>query len=588
MVNINSMHYTLRTTSMSGTFINAVAIYDVYYDASRGIAYEVELSGSEISQEEAAQLPSTNLGTQGPTTPPVPVPMDGQAGMTPGVTGTVGQSGMVPVEDQPFDATQPMRQQGTTPATPTPGTTPVTPITPTTPATPAPTPTAANVPGPSAPTPAAQLPGIAQTAPVSPTPTTTTGQIGAVQITPEQVGIVTTQPQQPVTPVVPTTEMGILPMQLSTIWRARIVNYIGQLRLEYDILKRIFYRTRQIIDVESPLYQLQEDIRKFLAAAPQPVEPMSYGGKTYPGYRLNTLTIWIDPDWLIPIRRVNNDRGYNIIDDFVYQSINSPLPAEVFVLNKPAEAIADFNLYPEAPSMSRFNTILEQDEVPQYGIYVQTLLNEIKHQTLLNQWLFGPFATILLPWLVEMPVTIYRNTERQVTPPIVVAVEAPRQGTTYFLISYDFLGYVVTGHTTSPYDLNGFEQLPINASLTLRDFVPLFQAPSFEKQWVVDNFITSVQSNDYFINIFRMGGKTFDMTINNFSFHDNEGYLLLNVYGKEYWDNANLEAMFNFITTGNMVDAHTTPIQIYSLNAFKRLGIFQRIRMPIYQQVPGT
>ena len=62
----------------------------------------------------------------------------------------------------------------------------------------------------------------------------------------------------------------------------------------------------------------------------------------------------------------------------------------------------------------------------------------------------------------------------------------------------------------------------------------------------------------------------------NFSFSENEGYLLLNVYGKEYWDNANLESMFNFVVTGRMVDAHTTPIMIYALNTMKRLGIPRR------------
>lgn len=115
--------------------------------------------------------------------------------------------------------------------------------------------------------------------------------------------------------------------------------------------------------------------------------------------------------------------------------------------------------------------------------------------------------------------------------------------------------------------------------------MPLYAAPSSEKEFVVNNFVISVQSNDFFINAFDMGGKTFELIIKNFSFHENEGYLLLNVYGKEYWDNANLEAMFNFVATGQMVDAHTTPIIIYALNTLKRMGIFQEVTMPVFTEM---
>lgn len=447
----NTMHYTLRTTSMTGTLTNAVATYDVFFDAARGIAYEVVLQAPPIFIEEAAQLPPASEAAQA------------VAGL---------------------------------PAT------------------------------------------------------------------------------------------GIAPQPLLTWWNAKIVQYVGDKRLEYDMLKRIYYQTRQTIQVESALFKLQEDVTKFLEAGATRVEPFVSGGVSYPGYRLYTLTIWIDPQTRLPVRRVNMDRGYAIIDEFSYHSLNQPLPPEVFQLPKPAEAIADFDLYPDLPTLPRFEVVEDADN-PQYGIWVQTLMEEIKRHTILNQWEYGPFATIDLPWLTPLTVEIYRARMENVFPPIVVAVNAPMYPTNFFLISYDFLGYVVAGHTDEQdYDLSQYERLPIEATMMLEDLVPLYQSPSFEKQFVINNFVTSVQANDFFINAFNMGGQSFDLVIKNFSFHENEGYLLLNVYGKEYWDNANMEAMFNFIVTGRMVDAHTTPITIYALNVMKRLGIYVRILMPVYEEIP--
>lgn len=616
MENITSMHYTLRTTSLSGTLINAVALYDVYYDATKGIAYDVELSASQISNEEAAHLAPTVEGAQ--TGAMAGTAQPGQPGVSTGLTpmgvmptATTTPTGFAPVQTAPpqvlAGGTPPLQQTqaGLVSVPPQPGTPGMAPMQLETaqpgqttagsrqnqpqtgqiapkPPTPPQTPTAPT--SPVAPTAAPTQADL--TAPM--TPTTSSNQVGAFQLTPAQLGVVTTQPQMPVSPVAPTvTQAGIVAMPLRTIWHARVVNYVGQKRLEYDIIKKIYYQSRQTIKVESALFNLQEDIRKFLAANPTPVAAMNYGGKTFPGYKLFTLTIWIDPDWMIPVRRVNEDRGYTIIDDFVYQAINTSLPNEVFVLNKPAEAIADFNLYPEPPYLPRFDFV-NTNEIPQYGIYVENLLNEIKRLIIENQWEYGPFATILLPWLTQMPVTIYRARERQVYPPLVVTVEPPMQRPTYFFVTYDYLGYAVAGHTNDPYDLSNYDRLPIAAAMTLRDFVPLYQEPSYEKEFVIDNFITSVQSNDYFIDVFGMGGKDFDMILKNFSFEEKEGYLLLNVYGKEYWDNANTEAMFNYIITGRMVDAHTTALQIYTINTIKRLGIYQSIRMPVYQQVPGT
>ena len=169
---------------------------------------------------------------------------------------------------------------------------------------------------------------------------------------------------------------------------------------------------------------------------------------------------------------------------------------------------------------------------------------------------------------------------------VVVIFNAPgKQESIYFFVTYDSLGYVVSGFTQNPFDLSDYELLPVTATVRLEELVPLYAGPSPEKDFVVENFITSVQSNDTFINTFDLGGKQFDLVIKNFSFHENEGYLPLNIYGKEYWDNANLEAMFDYVVTGQMADAHTTPIIIYALNSMKRLGIYREIRMPVYKQV---
>lgn len=378
----------------------------------------------------------------------------------------------------------------------------------------------------------------------------------------------------------PVTELS---RDLETVWRANILNTNDDRRFEYDILQRIYYQTRQTVRVERSLYNLQEDLRKFLEneAAVQ-VGSFIIEGREYPGYRINTLTIWYDPDQYLPVRRQNLDRGNIITDEFTYHSINTPLPAEIFTLPKPAEALADFNLYPEAPTLPRFENVTES---PQYGVYVNTLLEQIKRHVIQNQWEYGPFSTIKLPWLTEMPVTIYRRRTTEVFPPLIVTFDVPAQGRTYFFITYDFLGYVVTGFTQDFFDLTEYEALPIRASVMLEEFVPLYAAPSSEKEFVVNNFVISVQSNDFFINAFNMGGRTFDLNIKNFSFHENEGYLLLNVYGKEYWDNANLEAMFNFVATGQMTDAHTTPIIIYALNTLKRMGIYREVTMPIFTEM---
>lgn len=374
--------------------------------------------------------------------------------------------------------------------------------------------------------------------------------------------------------------------QLETAWQAKIVYDLNQKRLEYDMLQRIYYQTRQTMRVERAMYNLKEDLMKFLGSSRLfPAEELTREGRSYPGFTLYTLTIWFDPAHNLPIRRENRDRGNLIIDDFTYHSINAPLPEEVFQLPKPAEAVADFDLYPTAPTLPRFEGISDAQN-PQYGVYVETLLTELKRHIILNQWEYGPFATIDLPWLTKMPVIIYRSRSAAVVPPLVAVVEVPDGGRTYFFVTYDFLGYVVVGFQESPYDLSGYDRLPIQASMMLEDFVPLYAAPSEEKEFVVHNFVNSVQSNDFFINAFDLGGKSTDLVIKNFSFHENEGYLILNVYGKEYWDNANLEAMFNFVITGQMTDAHTVPITIYTINTIKRLGIYRYIQLPIFQEMP--
>jgi hypothetical protein len=376
-----------------------------------------------------------------------------------------------------------------------------------------------------------------------------------------------------------------LSRSLETAWRAKVVNDMSGRRVEYDYLRRLYYQTPQTVQVESALYKLQEDLVKFLRTSRgTAVEDLNISGKQYQGYRLNTLTIWYDPQRLVPVRRENSDRGNLIIDQFEYHSLNEPIPPEVFLLPKPAEAVADFNLYPAPPVLPRFETISESRN-PQSGVYVDTLLEEIKRHMILNQWEYGPFSTIKLPWLTDMKVTIYRGKNAAIHPPLVVILDVPGQGPAYFFVSYDFLGYVVTGFTQDPFGLTNYERLPITASVRLEELVPLYAGPSPEKDYIVENFITSVQSNDTFINAFDMGGKRFDMVVKNFSFHENEGYFILNVYGKEYWDNANMEAMFNYVTTGQMADAHTTPIIIYALNTLKRLGIYREVLMPVYRQM---
>lgn len=375
--------------------------------------------------------------------------------------------------------------------------------------------------------------------------------------------------------------------QLETAWQARIVYDLNHRRLEYDLLQRIYYQTRQTIRVERAMYNLQEDLMKFLSSSRlHPAEEFTREGRSYPGFTLYTLTIWFDPIHNLPVRRENRDQGNLIIDDFTYHEINTPLSAEVFQLPKPAEAVADFDLFPTAPTLSRFEKIPDAQN-PQYGVYVQTLLAELERHIILNQWQFGPFATIDLPWLTELPVSIYRSRSAGVTPPLIAVVQIPGGRRTYFFVAYDFLGYVVTGFQEGDYDLNGYDHLPIQASLLLEEFVPLFAAPSEEKEFVVFNIVNSVRSNDFFINAFDLGGKPTDLVINNFSFHENEGYLILNVYGKEYWDNANLETMFNFVITGRMADAHTVPITIYTINTIKRMGIYRYIQLPVFQEIPG-
>lgn len=383
---------------------------------------------------------------------------------------------------------------------------------------------------------------------------------------------------------VPMTEGAV---DLQTVWHARIFNDAAGIRLEYDQLQRIYYQTCQEVGVESALFKLGEDLRKFfMSGQVSVVEPLAIGGSSYPGYRLNTLTIWIDPERYLPVRRENLDRGNLIVDDFIYHVVNEPLPEEVFQLSKPQEAVADFNLCSDMPLLPRFGLVCEAGQ-HQYGIYPELLLSEIERHTVLNQWEYGPFSTIRLPWLTDMAAHFYLRQTEGVFPPLVVVVDVPQQGPVYFFINYDFLGYVVTGFSPDPYDLSGYQELPISAMVRLEEFVPLYAEPSLEKNYVVENFFRSVQSNDFFINRFNMGGKLFDLLIKNFSFHENEGYLLLNVYGKEYWDNANMEAMFDFLVTGQMADAHTTPIMIYALNTMKRLGIRREILMPQYEEVPG-
>jgi hypothetical protein len=375
---------------------------------------------------------------------------------------------------------------------------------------------------------------------------------------------------------------------LERMWQAKIVNLNEGRRLEYDYLKRIYYQTAQTIKVESALINLQEDLTKFLRRDKAvPVQELSSGNVRYPGKRIATLTIWYDSKNFLPLRRENRERGHLIRDEFIYHSLNEPLTEDCFTLPKPAEAIADFNLYPEPPALPRFECPVDAND-PQNGVYVETLKAEIQRFVMLNQWEYGPFATLKLPWLTELTLSVYRAKADVTSPPLVVVVDTPEQKRTYFFIDYDFLGYVVTGFTQDPYDLSPYNQLSLTATLSFEELAPLYQAPSFEKEAVISNFVTSVQSNDYLINTFDLGGKYFDLIVKNFSFHENEGYLLLNLYGKEYWDNANMEAMFQYVVTGQMYDAHTTPIIIYALNVLKRLGIYRNVLMPSYPEEPAT
>jgi hypothetical protein len=374
--------------------------------------------------------------------------------------------------------------------------------------------------------------------------------------------------------------------KLERMWRAKIVNRNEGRRQEYDMLKRIYYQTAQTVKVEAALTNLQEDLTKFLRRpAALPAQELAIGNIRYPGKRIATLTIWYDPKHFLPIRRENRERGNLIVDEFIYHSLNKPLGGQLFNLPKPAEAIADFDLYPEPPGLPRFECPSDAAS-PQNGVYVATLIEEIRRFVILNQWEYGPFATLKLPWGTELSLQVYRAKTAEGAPPLIVTVDTPRRDRTYFFIDYDFLGYVVTGFTQDPYDLSQYNQLAINAAFSLQELAPLYQDPSFEKEAVISNFVTSVQSNDFLINTFDMGGKYFDLIIKNFSFHENEGYLLLNIYGKEYWDSANLEAMFQYVSSGQMFDAHTTPIIIYALNVLKRLGIYRSVLMPIYPEEP--
>lgn len=375
--------------------------------------------------------------------------------------------------------------------------------------------------------------------------------------------------------------------ELVTRWRAKIFNDIGLKRLEYDYLQRIYYRSSQTIEVEKALYNLREDVSKFLDSDKlQPVEDQVLGGKSYPGYNLYTLTIWYDPDTYLPVKRINQASGGIVVDEFTYYSEDQPLPPEVFELPKPPEAIADFDLYPEAPSLPRFEEVKDADD-PEYGVYVYTLLEEIKRHVILNQWEYGPFSTIKLPWLTDMSASIYRAQREDVYPPLVVTFDVPNMGRAYFFVAYDFLGYVVVGYSDTDYDLSNYTKLPVTRTVKLIDLVPLYAEPSDEKRSIIYNYMTSLKSNDFFITAFDMGDKYFDLIIKNFSFHENEGYYLLNVYGKEFWDSLNIEAMFNYVIGGQLTDAHILPVLVYQNNTIKRLGIYKRVQMPDYEEIPA-
>jgi len=79
--------------------------------------------------------------------------------------------------------------------------------------------------------------------------------------------------------------------QLEPVWQAKIVNDRQGLRLEYDILQKIYYQTPQTMEVESALFKLQEDLFMFLQSSETvPVPDITKSGQNYPGSRLNTLT----------------------------------------------------------------------------------------------------------------------------------------------------------------------------------------------------------------------------------------------------------------------------------------------------------
>lgn len=375
--------------------------------------------------------------------------------------------------------------------------------------------------------------------------------------------------------------------ELVTVWRTKIFNDIGGKRLEYDYLQRIYYQTNQTIEVEKALYNLREDVSRFLDSDKlQPVADQTLGGKSYPGYNLYTLTIWYDPDTYLPVKRINQARGGIIVDEFTYYSEDQPLPPEVFELPKPPEAIADFDLYPEAPGLPRFEEVKDADD-PEYGVYVYTLLEDIKRHLILNQWEYGPFSTIKLPWLTEMTASIYRAQREEIDPPIIVTFDVPNKGRAYFFVAYDFLGYVVVGYSDTDQDLSDYTKLPLTRKVKLKDLVPLYAEPSDEKRSIIYNYLTSLRSMDFFITAFDMGDKYFDLIIKNFNFHENEGYYLLNVYGKEFWDSLNIEAMFNYVIGEPLTDSHILPLLVYKNNTIKRLGIYKRVQMPDYKEIPA-
>ena len=106
------------------------------------------------------------------------------------------------------------------------------------------------------------------------------------------------------------TPVNKLSHNLQTVWRAKIVNEMSGRRFEYDYLRRIYYQSRQTVQVESALYKLQEDLAKFLRTnRGTTTKDLTINTTRYPGYRLHTLTIWYDPEKFVPVRRENADRA---------------------------------------------------------------------------------------------------------------------------------------------------------------------------------------------------------------------------------------------------------------------------------------